>query len=192
MQEPDLSGGRALLVAQLAALPACLRRNHDPTAHPHRVSHKQWAARSLTRLSTSSTNPLTTALHRRDKADTATESFLPCRARPRHSRTQQHSKCGRILPSERLRTRPSRDPKGKRSRRNKVRRASNRISSYQPRGRMRQRRHSSRVPATTTGMEVRAVSASCLATPNRRRATSRNFRRWGIPRGRLGRTDEQG
>jgi hypothetical protein len=181
------------LAALLAALLACLRHSHDPTAHPPRASHKQWATRSHTRLSISSTGPLATAtataLHRRDKADMAAESSLPCRAHPRHSRTQPRSKCGRIPPSEPPRTQPSRDPKGKRSRRNKARRASsrasnrasnranNRASSCQHRGKTRQRRHSSRVPATTTGMAARAVLASCLATLNRRRATSRNSRR---------------
>jgi hypothetical protein len=173
------------LAALLAALLACPRHSHDPTAHPPRASHKQWATRSHTRLSISSTNPLATATatapHRQDKADMAAESSLPCRAHPRHSRTQPRSKCGRILPSEPLRTQPSRDPKGKRSRRNKARRASNRVSnrtsSCQHRGKTRQRRHSFRVPATTTGMAARAVLASCLATPNRRRATSRNSRR---------------
>lgn len=192
MQEPDLSGGRALSVAQLAALLAYPRRSHDPTAHLPRASHKPWATRSRTRLSTSSTTLLATVLHRRDKADTAAESSLPCRARPRHSRTQRHSRCGRILPSERPRTRPFRDPRGKRSRCNKARRASNRTSSCQSRGKMRRRKHSSRAPATTTDMEAREVSASCRATPNRRQATLRNFRRWGIRLGRLGRTDEQG
>lgn len=120
-----------------------------------------------------------------------TGSSRRCLAPLKHSKIRLRSRCGRTLPSEPPRTRPSSDRKGKRhSKGSKDRRRTNNCKALITRIR---RKVNLVVLATTTDSVGKEELASCLVVRNRRQATSKSFRRWvGImPREKSDLTDAQ-
>ena len=105
-----------------------------------------------------------------------TGSSRHCLAPLKRSKTPLRSRCGRTLPSEPPRTRPSSDRKGKRhSKGSKDRRPTNNCKASATKI---HRKLNSVVLATTTDSVGKEELASCLVVRNRRRATLKSFRRW--------------